>query len=163
MTKKEKISLALLCAALVLATLFIFSNSLKSREESGADSSFILSLVEPVFDAVFGEGHGINVHFLVRKAGHLTEFCILGVIVLNLARFLQKRYAPRLFGYCLFYVLCVAVSDEFIQLYSGRGSAVSDVIIDFCGALIGFGITFVFCIIKNRRRKNENTRLERKS
>ncbi len=155
MTKKERISLVILVAAVLLMTLFVFSNSMKSREDSGADSSAIVKIVEPVFDAIFGEGHGINVHFLVRKAGHLTEFCILGILVLNLARFFEKRYKPRLFGYCLFYVLLVAVLDEFVQIYSGRGSAVSDVLIDLSGALIGFGLTLAFCTIKNRRKKDE--------
>ena len=138
--------------------MFAFANSLKDREASGADSNFVVKLVSPVFDTIFGEDHGINVHFLVRKGAHLTEFCILDILTLNLARFLEKRYAPRLFGYCLFYVLFVAVSDEFIQIYSGRGSTVSDVLIDFCGASIGFLITIGFCAIKNRRKKNESTR-----
>ena len=156
MTKKERITLIILIAAVVFVTLFAFANSLKDREASGADSGFVAKLVEPVFRFLFGENHGINVHFLVRKAAHFTEFFILGILVLNLAKFIEKRYAQKLFGYCLFYVLSVALTDEFIQLYSGRGSAVSDVVLDFCGAATGFFVTFVFFLLKNRRKKNEN-------
>ena len=156
MNKKQKIIIVVFSVLVLLATLFIFSNSLKSREDSGADSSAIVRLVEPVFDAVFGEDHQIDVHLIVRKAGHLTEFCILAVLVLNLGFALKKIFDIRLFGYCLFYVLLIAVFDEFIQIFSGRGSTVSDVLIDFCGAIIGFLITYgVHYIRKRSKDKNE--------
>ena len=150
MTKKEKIILIILAAAVLLMTLFVFSNSLKSREASGADSGAVAKIVEPIFDAVFGEGHGIDVHLVVRKAAHLTEFCILGILVLNLSRAISRKLGRELFGYCLFYVLLVAVLDEFIQFHSGRGSMVSDVLIDLCGALIGLFATLA--VIKIRER-----------
>ena len=42
------------------------------------------------------------------------------------------------FIYSLFIVLIIAVSDEFYQMHvPGRSSLVSDVIIDFSGAIIG--------------------------
>ena len=156
MSKKQKIIIIVFAALVLLATLFIFSNSLKSREDSGADSNAIVKLVEPVFDAVFGEDHQIDVNLVVRKAAHLTEFCVLAVFVLNLGFSLGKVFDIRLFGYCLFYALLVAVLDEFIQMFSGRGSAVSDVLIDFCGASIGFSITYAVHFIRKRSKdKNE--------
>ena len=159
MSKKEKIIGIILSVLVLFTTLFIFSNSLKNREESGADSSAIVDLVKPVFDALLGDDHQVNVNLVVRKAGHLVEFCILAVLVLNLGLSLKRIFDIRLFGYCLFYVLLIAVFDEFIQIFSGRGSEVSDVLIDFCGAIIGFSITYAVHFIgqKSKAKKEKKS------
>ena len=47
--------------------------------------------------------------------------------------------------YILFISLFYAVTDEFHQLFvEGRGSLVSDVLIDFGGSLVGLGSYYLF-------------------
>ena len=147
---KSKIGIIVLSLLIVLALVFIFGNSLKNREDSGADSGVIAKLIEPVFNVVFGENHGIDVHHLVRKAAHFTEFCALGIIAFFMCRALGKAFKIKLFGFALFFVLAAAVTDEFIQMFSDRGSSVSDIVLDFCGAATGMLVCTLAIFIKSK-------------
>ena len=51
--------------------------------------------------------------------------------------------------YPLFFVLVIAVGDEFIQSFVGRGSNVRDVLIDFSGGILAV------IILQGIRYKNE--------
>lgn len=153
--KKENIPVIILAAAVILMTLFVFSNSFKGPEQSGNESGIVAKFIEPLFDSLFGEEHGIDVHFLVRKAAHFTEFCALAVLCVNFANSLKKRFGFSLLGYTLFYLLAVAVCDEFIQSFTGRGSSVRDVLIDFIGAAFGVGIVYAVCEIKKHTTRKK--------
>ena len=125
----------------ILCTALIFSFSLKSREESAKDSNFVVDIIKPIIEKVFGSVPE-NLGLIIRKLAHMTEFCILSVFTALLAVKIYKYKNKALFGFAAFYVLAVAVSDEFIQYFSGRGSSVVDVVIDFSGATIGFLIIY---------------------
>ena len=135
MNKKK---LTVLLILLIVATGFIFSNSLQNSEESNKASGFVLSIVEPIVELVFGEG-AVDANYIVRKGAHMTEFFLLAAVVFAIVSEFKKIGKP-VFGYGLFYVLSVAVTDEFIQSFSDRTSSVKDVLIDFSGALIGFSV-----------------------
>ena len=74
-------------------------------------------------------------HTLLRKAGHFSEYFILGM--LSMLTVLQSEFCHKKWigpGFCLM----VASVDETIQLFvSGRSGQVSDVVLDFVGALCG--------------------------
>ena len=74
-------------------------------------------------------------HTLLRKAGHFSEYFILGM--LSMFTVLQSKFCHKKWiglGFCLL----VASVDETIQLFvSGRSGQVSDVVLDFVGALCG--------------------------
>ena len=154
---KQKRTIIILSVLVILCTALIFSFSLKSREESAQDSNFVVSMIEPIIEKIFGKAPE-NLGFIVRKLAHMTEFCILSVLTSLLAVKIYKYKNKPLFGYALFYVLAVAVSDEFIQYFSGRGSSVVDVVIDFCGASVGFLTVYSVCffvpyIMSKKERK----------
>ena len=100
-----------------------------------------------------------SIEFYVRKAAHMTEYCLLAICVS------LPLYVYGLRGFALTFlagILCVAfaASDEFHQTtVANRGPSVKDVGIDSIGVL--FGITFVrlFCWIalggntKKRKRR----------
>ena len=123
----------------VLTTCFIFSQSLLSGEESGGLSAKAMAFVRPLLDP-----NGIIpedvFHFVLRKAAHFTEFFVLGVCVggfgVNLGLLRHRRYValPMLL------TLCVAVCDEFLQYFTGRGSMVTDVVLDYAGSLSALGL-----------------------
>lgn len=74
-------------------------------------------------------------HHILRKCGHFTEYCILGVLS-ALVALCAKRHHENLLvlGYC---VLAASV-DETIQLFvSGRSGQITDVMLDSVGALTG--------------------------
>ena len=92
---------------------------------------------------------------IVRKMAHLIEYAVLGIAVMLFVKCVEKDYLKRLYGTALFYVLFVAVLDEYIQGFSGRTSSTGDILLDFLGALVGFA--FVFAILFVRKRlKNRN-------
>lgn len=91
-------------------------------------------------------------HTLLRKAGHFSEYFILGVLSINTfcqTEFLHKKWLG------LWFCILVASIDETIQLFvSGRSGQITDVLLDSVGAL--FGILIVLLIRKlfgSRRNK----------
>ncbi len=77
-------------------------------------------------------------HTLLRKAGHFSEYFILGM--LSMFTVLQSKFCHKKWmgpGFCLL----VASIDETIQLFvSGRSGQVSDVVLDLVGALCGIAL-----------------------
>lgn len=123
----------------VLVTLaFIFRNSLQNGEQSNAWSSRIAALLQQIFDPG-GRLTEVEFHKLIRKLAHFSEFCLLGCSLCWLIGELPD--ALRRLSVCnpLFLTLACAVTDEFIQSFTGRTSSVRDVLIDFAGALLGIG------------------------
>ncbi len=139
---------AILPAGLIaLVTAFIFSNSFKGIEASRQDSNVVLGWFRPLLEWLFGPDAEL-MDFIVRKAAHMIEFLALALLICWLGEALKTA----LHGYGLFYTLAVAVTDEFIQSFFERTSQVSDVLIDFSGALLGFGAVLLIKTLK--RRKN---------
>lgn len=148
----------LLVVIVFLWTAFIFSNSFVSAEDSGATSGRITAWLKPFFDAIFGEGK-IDLHFLVRKAAHLLEFCLLGILTLSLARRIGKASQRSYGAHSALFTLLVGVTDEYIQSFTGRGSQVQDVLIDFTGAMLGFAlVATVTAFRKGKGQKKEGTK-----
>ena len=83
-------------------------------------------------------------HTLLRKAGHFSEFFVLGILAM--LSVLQTKVRYRLLSALSFCALVAAV-DEAIQLFvSGRSGQVTDVVLDSVGALCGI-VVFV-CVRK---------------
>ena len=137
----------------LLVTGFIFSNSLRSRSDSKAQSDVLADAVESaVFqDGEVGEELEKRISLLVRKAAHFVEFAGLGLCLGGLAAALERLRGYPVWGWMLFASLLVGVLDELIQSFTGRHSAVGDVLLDFSGAL--FGLLAVWMLARLRRKK----------
>lgn len=130
----------------LLATLFIFLNSLKTAELSTKDSSVFVNMVKSAAEFLgVKEMSQSDIGFItviVRKAAHITEFAVQTVFVSLFIRSLgynlwEKASAALLCG------LLTACADETLQLFSdGRGSLVTDVLIDFIGVILGLCAAF---------------------
>lgn len=91
----------------------------------------------------------VNVELVVRKIAHVTEFAILGGLLTLLFQSLRIRrlWLPLLCG-----VLYAAI-DEWHQSFTpGRSSALTDVLIDSCGVLLGVFVCYQ--IIQHWRKKH---------
>ena len=98
-------------------------------------------------------------HTPIRKIAHMLEFGSLATLsLLFLITWHGKlwwRYLAAL-GFTLFY----AGTDEFHQIFiDGRGPQLSDVFVDFTGALIACTIALVIIIIVRRIQTPKNERL----
>ena len=131
---------AIVCAVyviLILITmLFIFRNSFASMEESAAQSDKIIQIVRPIIDPN-KTMNDQQVEHIVRKSAHFVEFGTLGFEFALLAFHISRAVKLRDGIYVAAASLLTANLDELLQIYSQRGSMVSDVFIDFGGALIG--------------------------
>lgn len=89
-------------------------------------------------------------HTLLRKAGHFSEYFILGMLSMITVLQTKLRYKRWTgLGFCLL----VASVDETIQLFvSGRSGQVSDVVLDLVGALCGIVVLmFVRKLVEGRK------------
>lgn len=137
MTANRKAQLRLFLHLLLIVTVcFIWSNSMVGKEGSASLSLRLTAWLN---------GIGIPVtHYFVRKSAHFCEFGLLGSELMML---FWLRGGVSLQSGCnaAFGALLSAVTDETIQIFSGRGSQVQDVVLDFSGALTG--ILFVSLMI----------------
>lgn len=152
MMRKITVKNAFLILLLLLCTVFIFSNSLKDSEASHKDSDVIVEIVEDVADKIQPENN-VDWNYIVRKSAHLTEFFILGVLSMLLAlQIIKKRWMAMLI--VASFVILIATTDEIIQIFSGRSSMFSDVLIDTAGALVGIGVVLLlYQVALNIKRK----------
>lgn len=132
-------AIALLALLAALTVLFIWSNSCLSREASGAQSGRITALLLRILDPK-GKLEVDAFHHFVRKAAHFAEFTLLGVLIGGLFQTIYLQREKPLYALPVLCVLLVAVLDEYIQFFTGRGSAVTDVMLDFAGGLVGLGL-----------------------
>ena len=90
--------------------------------------------------------------FMVRKNAHAFEYIVLAVLV-SASFFAFDKKGKQYLIYILFSCLFFAVTDEFHQSFvPGRTSLVSDVLIDFCGSLIGICLFYLlYYKVINRR------------
>ncbi|MBE6852907.1 MAG: hypothetical protein E7505_05465 [Ruminococcus sp.] len=140
--------------------IFIWSNSLDHPTESYSKSSKVMEAVSSVMSRIFGSEHFLTVFFRshVRKLAHFIEYMLLGAAVTGAMKLSHKTKLQHFYNSLSFSVI-VAVVDEFIQIYTYRGSSVRDVVIDFSGYFSGtvfasFIITLVY-IIKKRKNTNQ--------
>ena len=140
----------ILSLLLALTLAFIWGNSLLSIPESQSESLWILDLLNPLLDFVFGPG--VVTDHILRKTAHFCEFALLGAELRLLFRLLgQKGLQGQ--SNALFAALAAAVTDESLQLLSDRGSQVRDVLLDFSGSFTGALLMLLLLLWADRRRK----------
>lgn len=143
---KHKFSIAVCVILIVLTVGFVFNNSAKPTAESQQASEVVAETIEGIAqktDAGDTKVSSTSVQYL-RKAAHAVEFFVLGV---ELAAFSvivgRRKYNFQKFWNVLSVALAVAVADESIQIFSGRGPKVRDVLIDLGGAAVGISLTLL--------------------
>lgn len=135
---------------IILTLAFIWYNSSLSRVESADISRGFLADI-----AAFLKELGIVIdstedHFL-RKLAHFFEFGLLGAELIMLPIIYGKCSAQAVLN-CLFFGMTAAVIDETIQIFSDRGSLVSDIWIDFSGvAAAVIVILIIYSIVYKRK------------
>lgn len=128
-------------AALILMTLFVFSNSMQVATESSKVSG---ALLETLYEEIPPLRRWLTEHIL-RKLGHFTEYTGIGVLLMLCLRSCTTRILPNLTKPILGGVL-IAMTDETIQLFvEGRSGEVLDVWLDSSG--VCFGLLGMDCVL----------------
>ena len=144
---------------------FIWGNSAKSGEESGAASSGVMAKLEDVCDFL-----GIDMPLserAIRKTAHFCEYLVLSLLLCtDVLLILKERLSLKCRKNLLFLLtaptLCalVALIDEFVvqAMSIGRGPSFVDVLIDTSGATVGMLIygTVLFIILSRRAHREKD-------
>ena len=140
----------------ILAVAFIFGQSLLGRASSDTQSGRVLAAVMWLLERVGFTPDAQITHHFVRKCAHFAEFAALGICVggytYNLGKLRQRQYV----AFPAWLTLLVAVSDELLQSFTGRSAQITDVVLDYAGALCGLLAVAGFLWIKNKRARNKN-------
>lgn len=155
--EKKHIVCSALILLIVLTVCFIFGNSLKSPAESMEQSGRVLELLRPILSPN-GEISDEELSFFIRKTAHFVEYALLGAECAVLAFVINGKMTLAGVLYSAGGCLLTADIDEYIQSFTGRGSMVSDVLLDFSGAVTGILLSFAaaYAIMKtavSRRKK----------
>ena len=152
---KKYIGIIVWLLVALAVVIFIFANSIAGIEASGDFSSgfaeVLYKLASRVVSLSFDE-----FHVLVRKVAHFTEFAALGASVWMIMWNAKKLCGKLHIAVTFLVSLAVAVTDEFIQSFTGRGSAVPDVVLDFAGSVFGTLVTAVIVyLIKTKKQPSK--------
>ena len=121
-----------------MAVIFIASTSLGSSEHTSRMFEPLLRWVKPDITAETTS----FIHFLIRKTGHLSEYAVLGILIMRAVRRavpqFTEAWARRALLIAWVGSTAYASTDELHQVFvDGRTPALGDVAIDSCGALAG--------------------------
>lgn len=159
MLKSHLIHTVIITAALLLLLIFIFSMSAQSGSTSDSLSrkvtGFILSIFAPDFD-LLTEDEQLQMisacDLYVRKAAHFTEFGFLGFLFSLFWGRIPRIKHPFLLS-LLCGVVCAVFDETHQNFVDGRGPAITDVLIDSSGAVIGIlaGLLLIRLIYHHRK------------
>ena len=118
-----------------MALIFVGSTDVLSHAHT---SRFVEPFLRWLFRGSLSAETIEEIHFLIRKTGHLCEYAVLCVLYWWA---LGPSTEIRRAGWAIFLAACFASTDEFHQSFvPSRGASVHDVMIDTAGAAVGLGI-----------------------
>lgn len=135
----------------VIWMFVIFSFSAQNSEKSSNTSASVIERVVSAFYPGFNDMSDTEktekveaLQFTARKTAHFLIYTVLGILAfLSVISYRKLRFClrPAISALiCLLY----AASDEVHQLFvSGRSCEIRDILIDFCGALLGISVCAV--------------------
>lgn len=163
------ITVTAILAVLILVNMaIIFQFSSAGREESGELSEGltrkVIRLLYRDFEDLPAEEQRLilqKAHKFVRKAAHFSEFGLLGflsacLLLVISAVFRKLKLWLTLTAPAVF-TLLYAISDEVHQIFSNRGPRVTDVLIDFSGAVCGILLVHGIAYLIARKKKGSTS------
>ena len=131
-----------------LVVSVIFGHSLMSKAASREESAMVVGTVQQVLTQIHVEAVSFPLHAFVRKMAHFIEFSALGVCIGGYAVNLGLIRGRKYIALPAFLTLLIAVSDEYIQTFSGRGGLVTDIVIDYSGAVFGLLLAAGYVLLR---------------
>lgn len=139
-----------------LGVIFMFSH----QANSGEITKDIISTTINVKEEPKSESLLDGINYVIRKSAHISEFTVLTLILFSLL----KEYTNselKIVIISLIGCLVFAAGDELHQYFvPGRSALVTDVLIDFIGAIVALIIYFIilkFKPIPNKSKQIEST------
>lgn len=134
-----------------LVVIFILSNSFSNSTTASEKRDFVVKTVT-------GKTFSQRVLSSVAKLFHMMEYAAFS-FCLTSSVFLLGNGLKNRFERILLCGMTLALTDELIQtMFSGRGSRVTDVLVDTAGTMVGYAVVIV--ITKILAKRNEQKRKE---
>ena len=123
--------------ALIACIVFIFSNSMQIGDVSETASGRVLLLMKKVFTRLGmpGAANHLTDH-IVRKLAHFCEYALEGFLLTLCLRVYTRHFFVHI-SWPILGGLLTALTDETIQIFTGRGPQIQDVWLDFAGGFTG--------------------------
>lgn len=83
-----------------------------------------------------------RLHFFVRKAGHFTEYFVLGLLVLYAVRRTLRSLLSMTLTLCTLWATVPGIDETIQRFVPGRAGMMRDVFID----MSGFGTAIALCL-----------------
>lgn len=149
----------LIVIPVLIVIAFIWSNSLDPPSASYEKSNLFMKQISQILSDVLSPDNKFLIFFQshVRKIAHFLEYALLGNVI-SISMFVLGMKKVRHFYYAFSFSVIAAVVDEYIQIYTHRGSSVRDIIIDCSGFACGFTIIsliYLIGIIVKKDKKNK--------
>ena len=111
-------------------------------------SAYTSRIIEPMLHFLLPQlsDHQLHlIHGIIRKAGHVTEYFILGVLLFRAFRGnAVERWQPRWAIYTIAVLVFYAATDEYHQSFvASRTASVVDVGIDSIGGLLSVAAVII--------------------
>ncbi len=160
-----RIVFTLLCVATLI---WIFSNSLRTAEESSEQSAGVVEIVQEVArviapDSAIANATGEDydaLHSVIRTVAHFLEFAWLGFLLICCWRSYTDKKIWAVLPAAL--VVIVPVLDEVLQSFTGgRAAEWKDIAVDIAGGVVGGGVAILAAwLLLSILRKREKRRAE---
>ena len=112
---------------------FIWQQSTLPPADSAATSDAVGEVIVPIVGGPTSP-LGSFVERFLRKIAHFVEFAALGI---ESEAYLAYRHTPPRTALQVGFGLLIAATDECLQLFTKRGAAITDVLLDTGGFLAG--------------------------
>lgn len=126
---------------ILLTIAFIWGQSCLPAEVSNDESNAFREIVERILGTDSAFANFVSIY--IRKIAHFTEFAVLGLEMTLFTYLCTKSRISDLIR-CAYFGPVIAAIDETIQIFSGRGSSIIDVMIDTVGYIFAFLLTSLF-------------------
>ena len=132
--------------------LFASSASFSASNTSRIIRPLLLWLFPEISEASLA-----SVHFLVRKAAHLSEYAVLALLAARAFRTSHQEKLRRRWWLAAFaFVVCVALTDEYHQSFlPSRTGTIYDSLLDMSGGAAALACAALW--LARRRRKSDDT------
>ena len=160
---KAKVAVSLLAVIVVAVMIFVFSaqDGDTSSKLSGSISEWLVRRLAPDFgDMSPADQQRLmqQAHHLVRKAAHFSEYALLALTLVIYLHYILERRPAIMALYAWAIATLYACTDELHQMFvSSRGPALTDVLIDSGGALVGALVCL--CLLTLRKKHKARERL----
>ncbi len=137
----------------VLCMAFILTNSMQTAVKAEKKQGIVVEVVEKVATKVAKKEVRLSKENTdsISKTAHVFEFALFSAF-LTVSLFLFGKQLKGVYEKVLLCGMFLAITDEHLQLLAkGRGSKLTDVLVDLAGIMIGYVIARL--IVKFTRRK----------